>query len=433
MKWPARSGNVASAMTTRHVTLSVGFAIALACAIPAAGQFRRGIFGESTEITLTPIVPPATLLPAGSVELQVRNGSTAPARVVERVRELLSRQLADNDSRLNVVDQAGDIVVVATLTEWSESRRNSTKYVSERRQIGTRQVTDKNGKVKHEPIYEYGRNKPSVVISGSAGLRVEVRRRAGGPPIADETARHAVQEEHLVEEGPPTRDAIEDQLIDNAVRRAAGRVSPGREPVRVLLSRSDEVDRLNALAQNRRWLEWLEALEATKPHRDRKRDSYRLHNLAVANEAIAYEATALEEQRARLAEASRLVMQAGQQNPDEKYIAESQGRIHKSGLNYAQLTELYQQAGAMPLSPPTTQRTSPAAERTVPASSPGSAAMTNKDVVDLRVAGLDDDNLIAAITEAKTVSFDLSPAGLKALLTANVSNRVIAAMRARAP
>jgi hypothetical protein len=57
--------------------------------------------------------------------------------------------------------------------------------------------------------------------------------------------------------------------------------------------------------------------------------------------------------------------------------------------------------------------------------------MTNQDVVDLRAAGLDDDNLIAAIKEAKAVTFDLSPAGLKALLAGKVSNRVISAMRGR--
>lgn len=58
--------------------------------------------------------------------------------------------------------------------------------------------------------------------------------------------------------GAPTRDAIDDVLIDNAVRKAAGRVSPGHEPVRVLLARSDDVDRLNATAQSRRWQDgWL--------------------------------------------------------------------------------------------------------------------------------------------------------------------------------
>ena len=56
-------------------------------------------------------------------------------------------------------------------------------------------------------------------------------------------------------------------------------------------------------------------------------------------------------------------------------------------------------------------------------------AMTNADVIDLRKAGLDDDNLIAAIRDASTTNFDLSPAGLKALLGAKVSNRVITTMR----
>ena len=421
-------------MATRLSISAFAVAVIAFSALPASAQFRRGILGESTEITLTPIEPPVTLLPPGSVEVQVRNTSTASARVVDRIRGLLTQQLTDNDSRLSMVDRAGDVVIVATLMEWNESRRSSTKYVSERRQIGTRQTTDSKGRIKNEPIYEYGRNKPSVVISGAAGIRLEARLRAAGPPMADETVRHSINEEHLVEEGPPSRDIIEDQLIDNAVRKAAGRVSPGREPVRVLLARSDDVDRLNQMAQGRRWREWLEALEATKPNRDAKRDSYRLHNLAVANEAIAYDATALEEQAARLQLASRFIMQAGQQNPDEKYIAESQARIHTGGTNYAHLAELYDKAKAVPTPTPSPSRTTAASSRTAPSSSGPSApaaAMTNKDVVDLRVAGLDDDNLIAAIKDATAANFDLSPAGLKALLTAKVSNRVITAMRAR--
>ena len=59
--------------------------------------------------------------------------------------------------------------------------------------------------------------------------------------------------------------------------------------------------------------------------------------------------------------------------------------------------------------------------------------MSNQDVIDLRSAGLDDDNLIAAVKDAHAVSFDLSPAGLKTLLAGQVSNRVITAMRARSP
>src|SRR5262245_8192305 len=100
-------------------------------------QFRRGMFSESTEITLYPLGVPALLLPAGRVQLEVRNASTASARIIDRLDDLLGRQLTDNDSRLSMVPSGGDIVVAVTLIDWKESRRNSTKYVSETRQVGT--------------------------------------------------------------------------------------------------------------------------------------------------------------------------------------------------------------------------------------------------------------------------------------------------------
>jgi hypothetical protein len=411
--------------------LSAAVLTTLTFGVSAEAQFRRGMFGEATEITLFPIDPPVLLLPAGSVTVSVRNTTGASARIVERLRDLLERQLTDNDARLRIADTGGDVAIVATLTEWTESRRNSTKYVSERRQVGTREVTDRNGKKRTEPVYEYGRNKPSVVINAAAGVRIEVRQRVGDAR-ADETARHTIAEEHLTEAGPPSRDAVEDMLIDNVVRKAAGRVSPGRQPTRAMLARSDDVDRLNALAQNRKWQDWLAALEVLKPHRDRKRDAYRLHNLAVAHESLAYEAEATEDALVQLAQATRLITEARAQHTDEKYIDESAQRIGKSTSAYRQLAALHQVAHAA--RPPVPPRPAPGSSKSTAGRPPTSAAdapMTNQDVVDLRAAGLDDDNLIAAIKEAKAVTFDLSPAGLKALLAGKVSNRVISAMRGR--
>jgi hypothetical protein len=370
---------------------------------------------------LYPLEAPALLLPAGAVQVEVRNASNATARIVERIQERFVRQLGDNDSRLKIVDRDAKAVLVATLTEWNESRRNSTKYVSETRQVGTKEVI-KDGKKKTEPVYEYGRNRPSVVINATTGLRVEVRT-GGGSSLVDETVRHTIREEYLVDAGPPSREDIEDQLIDRIVQKGAGRVSPGRIPVRVLLARSDDVDRLNGLAQNRKWEEWRNALSALPAHRDPKRDSYRLHNLAVANEAVAYEATDAEDWNTRLSRATTLMAQASAANPKEKYVTEAAERLARSAAEYRRLAELYQANGLSAVA------TAPAAPSTKP--STPAAAMTNQDVIDLRAAGLDDDNLVAAIAEAKTVHFDLSPAGLKTLLAAKVSNKVIGAMRAR--
>jgi hypothetical protein len=412
-------------------------AASLACAVTAEAQFRRGLFGEASEVTLFPIQAPATLLPEVTVDVSVRNLTGASARIVDRFKESLERQLTSNDTRLTLGDKNAAVTIVATLTEWTQNRRNSTKYVSETRQVGTRQVTDKNGKTKTEPVYEYGRNRPSVVISGAAGVRLEVQRRAGATALAEETVRHTIQEEHLVDANPPSRDAVEDLLLDNVVQKAAGRISPGRSPVQVLLARSTEVDPLNELAQSRRWRDWLNELQTVKPNRDRKRDAYRLHNVAVAHEAIAYEAAAPDEALESLGLASRLIAQAAQMNDDEKYIAESAERISRSTSAYQQLATLYAQLGDVRPAPRERAATTPPSARDTVVektrtAEKAAAALTNKDVIDLVVAGLDDENLIATVSEAKTVNFDLTPAGLKTLLAGKVSNRVINAMRARA-
>jgi hypothetical protein len=417
-----------------RVSALVALVLAAVTTTAVTAQFRRGMFSESTEITLYPLDVPALLLPPGNVQVEIRNASGASARIVERLHDLLGRQLADNDSRVSVVAKGADVTVAVTLIDWKEARRNSTKYVSETRQVGTRQVKDKNGNLKTEPIYEYGRNRPSVVIDASAGLRVEVKR-ARGAALADETVRHTLHEEHLADANPPSRDAVEDALIDQVVQKGAARISPGRMPTRVLLARSDDVDRLNTMAQNHRWQEWLGALSALKPHTDRKRDSYRLHNLAVAQEAIAYEATTAEDWAARLNLASTLIKQAAAQNASEKYIAESYERIGASANRYRQLAEMYRSIGATAAPARRTESPAAAAPAAISAAtgtgSPKPTTMTNQDVIDLHAAGLDDDNLVAAIGDAKTVRFDLSPAGLKALLSAKISNRVITVMRGR--
>ena len=408
---------------------SAALVTVLTITVTADAQFRRGIFAESTEVTLYPVEAPALLLPKGTVQIDVRNASSASARALERVKERLARQLADNDVRLEIVDRDAALMLVATVTEWSETRRNSSKYVSETRQVGTRETIDKNGKKKTEPVYEYGRNRPSVVIAATAGLRVEVRA-AGESSVADESARHSINEEYLLDAGPPSRDEIQDLLIDGVVQRAAARVTPGRQPVRVLLARSDGLDRLNALAQNRKWSEWRGGLEELAPNRDRKRESYRVHNLAVAHEALAYDADATEESRRLLTRAGTLVAQAAAMNPEEKYFSQTADRISRSASAYERLDALYASAAAAPPPAAAVTRVPPAVEADPPPAA-AKAAMTNHDVIDLRKAGLDDENLIAAIRDASSVQFDLSPAGLKTLLAAKVSNKVIAAMRAR--
>jgi hypothetical protein len=394
----------------------------------ASAQFRRGILAESTDIMLFPAIPPALLLPAGTFQVDVKNQSTGPARLLTRLDDAITRQLEENDSRLQPATGKPELMIVATLTEWTRTRRSGTKYVSETRQVGTKQVTDKNGKTRTEPVYEYGRNKPTVIDEGAVTVRLEVRR--GAQVLADETARFTYHDNRLAEEGARPTTEVEETMLDRAAQRAAGLVTPSREPITVLLARSDEVDKLNDLARGRKWNEWRAALQETRPHRDAKKDAYRLHNLGIASEALAYEATSDEDAQRLLNEAAELVRKAIAGKKDEKYFTEAFNRISTNSLGYTRLRTMRASVGMR--QPAAVAAAAPVEKVKLASKSPVTAAtMTNADVIDLRKAGLDDDNLIAAIKDASSAKFDLTPAGLKALLSAKVTNRVITAMRER--
>ena len=412
------------------IRLAVALATVAAFSVHPEAQFRRGVLGDSAEINLFPPVPPSVLLPAGTFQVQVKNQSTGPARLLTRLDEAITSQLAENDSRLRAAETKADMQVTATLTEWTLTRRRGTRYVSETRQVGTKQVTDKNGKTTTEPVYEYGRNKPTTIDEGAASVHLEVRK--GTQVLADETTRFTYNDDRLVEEGPRSTTEVEDTMLDRTAQRAAGLVTPMREPVRVLLARSDEVDKLNDLARARKWNEWKAALQEARPHRDPKKDSYRLHNIAVANEALAYEAANDDDAQHLLVDASTTMQQAIAAKKDEKYFNEAFARISKNSLGLTRLHTMRASIGMRQSSTAKASATAAPAEKFSPAkASAQKAAMTNADVIELRQAGLDDDNLIAAIKEAGATKFDLTPAGLKTLLSAKVTNRVITVMRER--
>lgn len=419
------------------------FVVALVCmAGQLEAQFHRGLLRDSVEVTLSPLKTPDTLLPSGTVRVDIKNASTAPTRLIDQLQAGISRQILENDSRLEAGAKPA-VVVMATVTEWSRRRSTGTKYVSQTRQIGTKQEKDSKGNLKTVPVYEYGHNEPTVVQRGSASIRLEVRHAATEALLDDLTTRVTYFDETLGNQSPPSEEVAEQAMIDRAIRDAAAKLSPGREPTRVMFARSDEVDSLNALARDRRWADLVTALQQLPPYRDAKRDAYRLHNLGVAHEAIAYESQNRATIRTELQEAQNLVTQAVAGKKDEKYFVEAANRIAGSLRAVEWLNEREMALAERFPSRPTTRSTVRAATPGPPAvastlAPPAANAakadeqMTNQDVIDLAKAGLDDKLLVATIRDAKAVTFDLGPSGLRALLAGKVSNAVITVMRERA-
>ncbi len=139
--------------------------------------------------------------------------------------------------------------MVATLTEWTLTRRQGTRLRSRdpasRHQASHRlegQYEDRTGlRVRPQQADRDRRGRRDRACSRcGAARRCSPMKRRDSPIKPTGWSRKA----------HPRRPKSKMTMMDRAAQKAAGLVTPAREPVQVLLARSDEVDRLNDLARD---------------------------------------------------------------------------------------------------------------------------------------------------------------------------------------
>jgi hypothetical protein len=235
---------------------------------------------------------------------------------------------------------------------------------------------------------------------------------------------------------PPTAVELHNRLIQDVAQQIAAHLVNTTEQVEVYLAKGPGLDQADKLIEEKLWTRALEQLETMKPLPTPEEDAYRLYDLGVVNEAMAYQSEDLQKARKDLQEASVDYGKAIDGKPTEKYFLQPQTRIDTALAHYKVLGD--QKAPGAPSPPVTSIQTStaPAPATTAKAPSGTSAAsteaLTNEQVISMVSAKLDDDNVIDTIKNAKSVNFDLTPQGQVDLAKSGVSGRVITAMKARA-
>jgi hypothetical protein len=294
--------------------------------------------------------------------------------------------------------------------------------------------------------------------------------------------------------GPPTTSELRDKLIRDAVHEIAARITTTDEPVEVMLAQG-KLDKANKLADSRLWTRDLEELEQMTPFPGPRDDAYRLYNIGVAYEALAYQSEDHQAAKKFLEEAAINYGKAVDNKPDEKYFLEPQKRIETAMAYYRKIEGLEKTIAALNASPPaptlapekqsTPARvtsngdskpapptksaqaaTTTASSRTSARSSgsggtgntpsgtnssgtstgtaakssanavkssstPSVPALTNDQIIKMFKAGVDEETIIATIHDAPAVKFDLSPNGAIQLASSGVKGKIVAAMRAR--
>jgi hypothetical protein len=227
---------------------------------------------------------------------------------------------------------------------------------------------------------------------------------------------------------PPTDSELRSHLLDEAVRRIAEHIVNTSEMVEVYLARQKgALDEGDKEAEAGLWQRALETFETARPLPKQAEDAYRLYNIGVAYEALAYKAEDEKSAMKFLDEAAINYGKAIDARPGEKYFREPQRRIETAIAHYKKLEDRENQKAAAaasekpPAPPPPPAKASTAAK-----------ALGNAQVIAMVKSGVDDDTVAQTIRAAKAVNFDLSAAGQQDLTGNGVSAQVLAAMKARA-
>jgi tetratricopeptide (TPR) repeat protein len=212
--------------------------------------------------------------------------------------------------------------------------------------------------------------------------------------------------------------------MNQAVHQIAQHLVTTNETVEVYLAKGKKpLDEGNKQAVAGLWQRALETYETAPQMAKPTDDAYRMYDIGVAYEALAYAAEDENSAMKFLDEAAINYGKAIDAKPAEKYFLEPQKRIETAIAHYKELEEQ--------------KRPHVAASDAVTVSKPVASTvqpkgLTNAQVVAMAKSGIADDTIVQAVRNAKSATFDLTAGAQEELASNGVSPPVIAAMKARA-
>ena len=315
-------------MTTKRVVFFLCTALLL-------GQPAEPGFGiAKTRVFLPRLRPPQEVLLARTVSVHVTSDSPAVTRAdVDIVQTQLAAALGKWDIyKVAPEGSPGDATVTVRLVDLDAEVRDEIKMEQRYVKIGERQEWDeKKKKLEKKDIMGY-RSEPVNMRVGRGSIRAAVEVAAsGGRRTSDASVSYSetTKRENAPEE-LSSEMALKQTLVQRAAIKAIGAVTFAPDPVEALLAADSEMKAGNRLAQSGLFQQAFE--EWQRPQlKDKKDRADQLHNLGVAEEAMAYGfAPHTPEHRRRLETAKENYRAALRLNPGEKYFTPPIERIEMS-------------------------------------------------------------------------------------------------------
>jgi hypothetical protein len=394
-------------------------------------------FGTAKErVTLERKLPALVHLTGTTIKVKV-TGHEDQTDLASDLQALLETELLKDDPRLTAEDRNPSAVVTCQITNYSHPKPTVTARPSyatgngaqksqaytrvtgalsvsfQARSAGGEMLGSDNVTVNYDQEFDSSGNATSQGVKGT--VTSAWKRVVGGTSGEDFN--------------PPTDSELRSHLLDVAVRRIAEHIVNTSEMVEVYLARQKgALDEGDKEAEAGLWQRALETFETARPLPKQADDAYRLYNIGVAYEALAYKAEDEKSAMKFLDEAAINYGKAIDARPGEKYFREPQRRIETAIAHYRRLEDQENQKAAAAAA----SSQAPAAPPPVAKAASPAKPLTNAQVIAMVKSGVDDDTVAQTIRAAKAVNFDLSAAGQQELTGNGISAQVLAAMKARA-
>jgi hypothetical protein len=440
-------------LTTPAIFLRVAFVsltLLVYVAAPAHGQIlgfgKKEGFGLSKDkVTLHRKLPALVHLTTKTFSVQAVSHDHNQAEVAQVLGDILENTLIKNNHDLTPVKTSPALIITCTITHYETPPpqsfvRTEPRYINNkivdvnvtydhysgavdvtyRAALASGKILDSdNVSAKYGQDFERGTNQPSQKqdMLGRFNPFGKKEKTPSSPGVEES-------------EHPPTPEQLRQDLLQSLAFQIASRLVNTDEPVEVLLAKGKNED-ANKLAKSGLWSRDLETLETTPASNNPQEEAYRLYNIGVANEALAYQTEDRAAAKKFLEEAAINYGKAIDDKPSEKYFLQPQNRIETAIAYYKKLDDREKAKEKPPLTNAGEKEqltpTSPA-----PRADSDDQVLTNEKIIEMFQTGVDEDTIIHAIrTEAK-FKLDTSPNAMITLAKAGIKGKIPAAMRERA-
>ena len=309
---------------------------------------RAQDFGFAKErVTLLRKLPGLVHLGGTTIKVRV-TGHEGQSDLARNLRTLLETEFMKDDPRLRVSESNPSAVVTCEVISYSHPKPTITKrqglqtgktaaksqdYMRvtgslsvsfQARSANGQMLGSDNVTAKYDEEFDSSGNTTSKGVLGT--MNSAWKRVTGG-----------ASSESL---NPPTDDELQSRLLADAVRQIAIHIVNTREPVEVFLAKKlGALDAGDKQAQAGLWQRALETFETAPQFPKLSEDAYRLYNIGVAYEALAYQADDEVTAMKYLDEAAINYGKAIDAKPAEKYFLEPQKRIETAIEHYRKLED----------------------------------------------------------------------------------------------